>query len=193
MGGRFAWKRPGMRRIGTIRGPVPGLLTATAAVSAALATAAPPAAPAAAASCPEDAAVPGAIVCRINAARAARHVPPLRSDARLAGAARRYAIALGTTGPLTHALRGTGSPERRIEAGGYGGRRGVFDFAEVLGRSSGGAATPDQRTQDWLRDTPIRRSLVSRRFRDVGVGSATAGDTTTYVLLVAVTVTSAQR
>jgi uncharacterized protein YkwD len=175
-----------MRRIDTIRRAVPGPLTTVAAVSAALATAPPATAPAAPA-CPENAAVRDAIVCRVNARRAARHVPLLRLDAHLTATAQRYAESLGTTGPLTHELRGKGSPARRIDAGGYGGRRRIVDFAEVLGRSFGGAATPDQRVHDWLDDTPIRRSLLAERFRDVGLGTATAGGTTTYVLLVAVT------
>lgn len=165
---------------------MPGSLAIAAAVSVALASAPPPARPDAPA-CPVDAAARDAIVCRVNDQRAARHEPLLRLDAHLTATAKRYAEALGTTRPLTHELRGKGSPAKRIAAGGYGRGRRIVDFAEVLGRSFGGAATPARRVRDWLEDPPIRRALLARRFRDVGVGTVTAHDTTTYVLIVAVT------
>jgi uncharacterized protein YkwD len=137
--------------------------------------------------CSPTAAPPDAVLCLVNAARGARSVAPLRADTRLTGAAQRFAAALGTSGPLTHRLEGGPSAQARIAASGYGGGRDKgFDFTEVLGRSFGAAATPEQRVQAWLGDDVIRRALLTKRFRDIGVGTRTSGDTTTYVVVVAV-------
>jgi uncharacterized protein YkwD len=157
------------------------LVTAAVAAACALAPATAPAA-----DCPAEAAPPDAVRCLINAQRAERKVPALRTDARLARAAQRYADRLGTSGPLTHQLDGGPTALERIAASGYGGRGRAFDFSEVLGRSFGDAASPDQRVQAWLDDTQIRRALLARRFRDLGIGTSTSGDTTTYVVLIAV-------
>jgi uncharacterized protein YkwD len=160
-----------------------------AAAAAAFSVSAAPAPAAPLDACPPSAAPRDAVVCLLNAQRAVRDVAPLRTDARLAAAARRFAAALGTSGPLAHRLEGGPSPQARIAAGGYGAGRGKgFDFTEVLGRSFGAAATPDQRVQAWLDDDVIRRALLTRRFRDIGVGTSTSGDTTTYVVVVAVPV-----
>ena len=156
-----------------------------AAVAVAAACAIAPAA-SAAADCPADAAPPDAVLCLLNAQRADRKVPAVRTDARLARTAQRYADRLGTTGPLTHQPDGAPSPMERIAASGYGGRAHAFDFSEVLGRSFGDAASTDQRMQAWMDDTQIRRALLARRFRDLGVGTTTSGDTTTYVVVIAV-------
>jgi uncharacterized protein YkwD len=162
------------------------LAAAVAAVSAAVSTAAP-AQGTAIPACPPTAAPPDAVLCLVNAARAARSVAPLRADTRLTGATQRFAAALGTSAPLTHRLEGGPSAQARIAASGYGGGRDKgFDFMEVLGRSFGAAATPEQRVQAWLGDDVIRRALLTRRFRDIGVGTRTSGDTTTYVVVVAV-------
>jgi uncharacterized protein YkwD len=139
-----------------------------------------------AADCPAEATPPDAVLCLLNAQRAGRKVPALRTDARLARAAQRYADRLGTSGPLSHQLDGGPTAPERIAASGYGGRGRAIDFTEVLGRSFGDAAPPDQRVQAWMDDTRIRRALLARRFRDLGVGTTTSGDTTTYVVVIAV-------
>jgi uncharacterized protein YkwD len=159
-----------------------GALVVAALVAAGAIT--PTAAPAA--GCATEAAAPDAVLCLVNAQRAGRKVGPLRADTRLTRVAQRFADRLGPGGPLTHQLEGGPSPQARIAASGYGGRTRAFDFSEILGRSFGDAAPPDQRVRAWMDDTQIRRALLARRFRDLGVGASTSGDTTTYVVVIAV-------
>jgi uncharacterized protein YkwD len=134
--------------------------------------------PAAAAS--SVASVRGAIACLLDAARAEQQLPALHRDARLASAAQRFAAALDINKPLTHTGKGGTTPLDRIAAAGYGG--GTFTAAETLGRARGALATPAQRVRVWLRSASIKKLLLSGKYRDVGVGVAVRGGTTTYVV-----------
>jgi len=122
-----------------------------------------------------------AITCLLNAARAERQLEPLDGDVRLARAAQRFARALDPGKPLTHTGHGGTSPLDRIAAVGYP-RGGAFSAAETLGRSRGTLATPAARVKSWLASASTRKLLMSARYRDVGIGVATAGGRTTFVV-----------
>ncbi|HEV7749894.1 MAG TPA: CAP domain-containing protein [Baekduia sp.] len=123
------------------------------------------------------------VLCLLDAARAERHLPGLRSDVHAGRAAQRFAEALDPHKPLTHLGRGGTGPQDRLAQAGYaGGARKAFDAGEALGRSVGRSATPAQRVSAWLADGPTRRILLARRFRDVGLGVSVAGDRATYVV-----------
>jgi uncharacterized protein YkwD len=162
-----------------------------AAISTLAAAGTPAAAPAgAAATCAAAEAIPtaahaeaarSAVLCLLDAARAARDVEALRREPHLRRAAQGFARTLAASGALPHDGGGA-SVLRRVRRAGYDPGAG-FTAAEVLGRSSGGAAAPAQRVARWLRDPSSRRLLLSGRFRDVGVGVAVASDgTATYVV-----------
>jgi uncharacterized protein YkwD len=126
----------------------------------------------------------GAITCLLNAARTERKLAALRGDVRLARAAQRFARALDPAKPLSHAGRGGTTPLDRIADVGYP-RGGSFSAAETLGRSRGVLATPARRVKAWLASASTRRLLLSGRYRDVGIGVATQGEQTTFVVEVA--------
>jgi uncharacterized protein YkwD len=98
----------------------------------------------------------------------------------LQSAAQKFATTLSPSKPLTHRGKGGSTPIERIAAAGYG--RGTFTAAEALGRAYGALATPAQRVQVWLSDQTIKKLLLSSKYRDVGVGVAVHGATTTYVV-----------
>lgn len=128
-----------------------------------------------------------AIVCLIDAARAARGRPALRRNPRLRTAAQKFASALDPAKPLTHAGRDGSMPLTRIADAGYARGASGFSAAETLGRSEGSLTTPAARVASWLRSASTRRLLLSARYRDVGVGVAGAGsgDVVTFVVEVA--------
>jgi uncharacterized protein YkwD len=121
-----------------------------------------------------------AIACLLDEARAERHLPALHRNARLASAAGRFAGRLDINKPLTHTGRGGTTPIDRIAAAGYGG--GSFTAAEALGRARGALATPAARVRIWLESPSIKKLLLSRTYRDVGVGVSVRGGMTTYVV-----------
>jgi uncharacterized protein YkwD len=124
--------------------------------------------------------VRSAIACLLDAARAKRDLPALHRDPRLASAAGRFASALNINKPLTHTGRDGTTPIDRIAAAGYGG--GTFTAAEALGRARGALATPAARVRIWLESTSIKKLLLSKTYRDVGVGVSVRGGMTTYVV-----------
>lgn len=126
-----------------------------------------------------------AIACLIDAARAQRGRPALRRDAHLRLAAQRWARSLDPKRPLTHAGRDGSTPVTRIADAGYardGGGTTGFDAVETLGRSQGSLTTPAARVASWLRSTSTRRLLLGARYRDIGIGVATADDAATFVV-----------
>jgi uncharacterized protein YkwD len=130
-----------------------------------------------------------AITCLLNGAR--DNGAPLRADIRLNRAAQRFARALDPAKPLTHTGRGETSPLDRIAAVGYP-RGGSFSAAEALGRSRGSLTTPARRVKNWLASPSTRRLLTSARYRDIGIGVVTDGNTTTFVVEVAARRAAAQ-
>jgi uncharacterized protein YkwD len=132
-----------------------------------------------------------ALTCLINAARAERQIAPLRVETHLQTAARRYARALDPAKPLTHSGRGGSSPLDRIADAGYGRGAAGFSAAETLGRSQGALSAPTIRVTAWLASASTRKLLLSAKYRDVGIGVATKGDATTFVVEIAARVKTA--
>jgi uncharacterized protein YkwD len=131
-----------------------------------------------------------ALTCLINAARAERQIAPLRVETHLQTAAQRYARALDPAKPLTHS-RGGSSPLDRIADAGYGRGASGFSAAETLGRSQGALSAPTIRVTAWLASASTRKLLLSAKYRDVGIGVATKGDATTFVVEIAARVKTA--
>jgi uncharacterized protein YkwD len=131
------------------------------------------------------AATRSAIACLVDAARVERNLPVLKTNARLQTAAQRFARTLDPAKPLTHAGPGGSTPLSRIADAGYARGGSGFSAAETLGRSKGSLATPSTRVRKWLAAAATRKLLLSAKYRDVGVGVVTAGDTATFVVEVA--------
>lgn len=131
------------------------------------------------------AATRSAIACLVDAARAERKLPALEGNARLQTAAQRFARSLDPAKPLTHAGPSGSTPLSRIADAGYARGGAGFSAAETLGRSKGSLATPSTRVRKWLAAAVTRKLLLSAKYRDVGIGVVTTGDTATFVVEVA--------
>jgi uncharacterized protein YkwD len=118
-------------------------------------------------------ALEGPILARLNAVRRARGLPALRSSAPLARAAHLHAASMGRFGFFSHSSRNGESPSRRIGRF-YGGSVGET----ILWRSPG--TTAAQAVRMWLASPPHRAILLSRSFRDVGIGAVRVGSAPGY-------------
>jgi uncharacterized protein YkwD len=63
------------------------------------------------------------------------------------------------------------APATRMAAAGYRRRRTV---GETIAWGSGRLSRPRAIVRGWMRSRPHRRTLLSRRFREIGVGVARA-------------------
>jgi uncharacterized protein YkwD len=129
-------------------------------------------APAAAAGCAdaglvatsENAArVEAAVACEVNRRRAAAGRAKVRTAAKLATSARRFARRMAAAGELDHHLGGT-SPRSRAKAAGYAHWSTAYDENIAMGQR-----TAREVVADWMSDAPHRRCILSRH-KDIGVG-----------------------
>jgi uncharacterized protein YkwD len=110
--------------------------------------------------------------CLINMARAASGLRALRSEPRLAAAARACANDMVNRGYFDHVSPEGSTPRMRVRAAGYRGRSGRFRAAETIGWGSGQMATPSAIVSEWLQSSEHRAILLSPRYREVGIGLA---------------------
>ena len=150
------------------------------AVLAAVAGTALPAS-AAAAVCPAADTVPGeqelaqastAVVCEINRERRGRDLPGVRAEPRLALAGERHARDMVGGGFFSHVSPGGRGMVARVQAAGYLDGAGRWALGEVLAWGWGWRATPAATVAAWMDSPPHRRVLLTRRYREVGIGVA---------------------
>ena len=145
------------------------------------------AAPAAAeAACPNEGANPSkltpaeaadSVICLMNERRRAAGVRPLRSDERLERAARRHSNAMDAADFFSHSSPTGNSPVGRIRNTGYLAGASSWGIAENLHWGSGGPGTPKVTVSRWMSSPSHRASMLSPRFRQVGVGVAKGAPT----------------
>jgi uncharacterized protein YkwD len=155
-----ATHEPPRRHVGTMVLFVSlGLFAASAGVDA-------PDASAACAGAPE-----AATLCLINAERRARGRPALAVEPRLALAAQRYSADMVARGYFSHVSPEGASLADRLRRVGYAGAC-AWRAGETLAWGFGDQRTPASRVAAWMHSPRHRRVLLSRRYRDVGVGIA---------------------
>jgi uncharacterized protein YkwD len=113
----------------------------------------------------------GDVVQELNRVRAARGLPPLRTTVSLAVSARRHSTQMGRRGFFDHTSV-DGTPFwRRIERfyGGHGFRS--WSVGENIFWQSPTAIAAIPVVKSWLASPPHRENMLSREWRDVGVGS----------------------
>jgi uncharacterized protein YkwD len=123
----------------------------------------------------------GELLARVNAARAAAHLPPLDRDPRLARAARAYSEELAGRGVLDHE---SPTPNRRtaLERIRAAGAR-VGAWGENLARTPlGPDLAADSVVGGWMRSAGHRDNLLSPDFVLTGIGAARAADRQLYVV-----------
>jgi uncharacterized protein YkwD len=109
-------------------------------------------------------------VCLINAERRARGLSPLGANARLARAAHRHARDMVTRAYFSHVTPEGRTFTDRLRRAGYARRSCAWAGGEALAWGSGAFVTPASRVAAWLRSPPHRAILLSRSFREVGIG-----------------------
>ena len=111
------------------------------------------------------------VLCLVNRERRARQLPPLRRSRPLAKAARRHSADMVGRKYFSHFSSG-GDVRRRAIRSGYVRRSRRALLGETLAWGAGSTASPQGLVALFMSSSPHRRTLLSRRYRDLGVGLA---------------------
>ncbi len=118
------------------------------------------------------AAVRHTTLCLLNRVRARHGLPRLHADRRLRRAATSHARDMVDRNYFAHASLRGGSLGSRLEASGYASRRRPWAAGEALAWGTGHKGTPRSIVLAWLHSPEHRAILLTRRFRDAGIGIA---------------------
>jgi hypothetical protein len=111
-----------------------------------------------------------ALLCLLNAERRRRGLRPLRANARLARAARAHSRSMVRRRYFAHVGPGNTNPTKRLYAARYLPGGGRWAVGENIGFGTGAMTRPISIHQAWMRSTPHRAAMLSRKFREVGFG-----------------------
>ena len=112
-------------------------------------------------------ALSGAILCLLNAERAAKGLPALHSNGALGKAARAWAKQMVARRFFAHES-GHSTPLSRIKKTGY--VRGTWQIGENIAWGSGALATPRAIVNGWMHSPGHRANILHGSFRDIGIG-----------------------
>lgn len=110
------------------------------------------------------------VACLINKARRNNGARRLASDPRLERAARGHSTAMDSSNFFSH--DGDGSPLDRVRESGYLAGASTWMVGENIYWGSGAQGSPKTTVARWMASPMHRSSMLSRRFRDIGVGVA---------------------
>ncbi|WP_425576394.1 CAP domain-containing protein [Streptomyces glaucosporus] len=99
----------------------------------------------------------------VNAERAKAGCRPLTLDAKLTGAAQKYAETMGGRGVLSHTGPGGSTMASRINEAGYSWSA----LAENIAR---GQKTPEQVMNSWMNSPGHRANILNCAYQDIGIG-----------------------
>jgi uncharacterized protein YkwD len=154
------------------------LIAVAAVVAAVVALAAAPARAQAPAACAgagaplgaaRSAAVQGAILCLVNAERAARGLAPVRRAAALEVAAQRHAVDMTARRYFAHVSPSGGNVEKRARRAGYL-TAPCYVLGEDLGWAPADAASADAVVAAWMASPGHRAVILDGDFREAGIG-----------------------
>ncbi len=137
----------------------------------------------AAASCGNSDAVGGEVseralesstVCLLNRERASRG---LRVNRRLSAAAQRHTDDMVRRQYFAHNSRSGASSVDRIRRTGYLKGARSWMVGENLAWGSGSRSTPSSIVDSWMHSSGHRRNILTRRFREIGIGVASRAPT----------------
>lgn len=120
--------------------------------------------------CPPGGTDAAALVCELNAARAAADREPLRSRPALERAATRHAADMVERGYFAHGSPGGDNAADRARRAGYLRGAERWRIGEVLIWTRGTPLTAAAAVQAWLGSPAHRRVLLQSRYEDVGAG-----------------------
>jgi uncharacterized protein YkwD len=114
--------------------------------------------------------VRAAVVCLQNQQRTAHGLKPLTENARLRKAAAGHADEMVADGYFAHdGDDGTSFAERIFDQR-YVGPDDAYSIGENLAWGTGDLGTPSGVVDAWMHSPPHRANLLSKGYRDVGVG-----------------------
>jgi uncharacterized protein YkwD len=147
------------------------------AITTALLAATPAAAPAATCAHRDDPASSlslqdrrAALLCVVDAERAARGLPVVRENAQLSKAAQKHAADMVARQFFAHVTPGGATLSDRVRATGYLRGRRDWGLGEALAWAQVPLDSPASLVTAWLNSPPHRAILLGRRYRDVGIG-----------------------
>ena len=112
-----------------------------------------------------------ATLCLLNEQRAARGLRPLRHDDRLRVAADAHSREMVEHHFFDHVSPVSGSTvDLRVEATDYLEGADGWRIGENLAWGSGELATPARAVDGWMNSDGHRRNILTRGFRDIGIG-----------------------
>jgi uncharacterized protein YkwD len=116
-----------------------------------------------------------AVLCYVNAERAAHGLAPLREHVLLRRSARRFANRMVRQNFFAH---DRASVIRRVRRAGYLRHYPHWSVGENLGWGNGPEGSPQAVVKAWMASPPHRRNILSRRFRRIGIGIANGAPVT---------------
>lgn len=122
----------------------------------------------------------GATLCLVNDERRSRGLDPLRSNGRLASAARRHAEDMAARGYFAHDSLDGRSFLDRIRAAGYTSGARSWSVGENLAWGSGERAAPGRIVGAWMDSPGHRQNILSGKYEEIGFGMAVGGERTYY-------------
>jgi uncharacterized protein YkwD len=112
------------------------------------------------------------LLCLMNRARRRYGLQPLRANRCLHRVAARHAHDMVNRRYFAHTTPNGWDPGRRARASGYVPRRAAWIVGENIAWGVAGAARPSWVVSAWMHSPPHRHNILSRHFRDVGIGVA---------------------
>jgi uncharacterized protein YkwD len=112
------------------------------------------------------------LLCLMNRARSRYGLRPLRTNRCLHRVAARHAHDMVHRRYFAHTTPNGWDPGRRARASGYVPRAAAWLVGENIAWGVAGAAHPSWVVRAWMHSPPHRHNILSRRFRDVGIGVA---------------------
>jgi uncharacterized protein YkwD len=113
-----------------------------------------------------------ATLCLLNRVRGRHGLAPFRLNPKLSRAARRHSRDMVRHRYFAHDSRNGRSPFDRMRATRYVPRNASWWLGENIGWGSGSLAEPASLVRAWMHSPPHRANILSRHFRDIGIGIA---------------------
>jgi uncharacterized protein YkwD len=111
-----------------------------------------------------------AVTCLINQRRHKQGLRRLQGSTALVAAAQEHSDAMASQNFFSH--EGDGTPASRAEGAGYTVGAGHWGIGENIEWASGKAASPKAIVAGWMKSAEHRNVMLSRQFRQIGIGIA---------------------
>ena len=111
-----------------------------------------------------------ALLCLLNQTRRAHGLKPLRANPRLLKAAERHSRSMVDRRYFSHVEPGGLDSLDRVRRTGYLSGARSYACGENLGWGDGPTSGPRSMMRLWMNSAPHRANILTRRFREVGLG-----------------------